>query len=105
WPPAAAVLHRRSSAEGRWGTSTRMVASRNGPAPPRSYPDLVGLRCLIVDDNRGFLRAARAVLEQEGIRVVGIASTCAEAVQFAAELHPDVTLLDIDLGGDSGFDL
>ena len=82
-----------------------MVASRNGPAPPRSYPDLVGLRCLIVDDNRGFLRAARAVLEQEGIRVVGIASTCAEAVQFAAELHPDVTLLDIDLGGDSGFDL
>jgi DNA-binding NarL/FixJ family response regulator len=75
------------------------------PAPPRFYPDLVVLRCLIVDDNPGFLRAARAVLEQEGIRVVGIASTCAEAVQFAAELHPDVTLLDIDLGGDSGFDL
>ena len=82
-----------------------MVASRNGPAPPRSYPELVALRCLIVDDNLGFLHAARALLEQEGIRVVGIASTPAEAVQRATELHPDVTLLDIDLGGDSGFDL
>ena len=82
-----------------------MVASRNGPAPPRSYPELVALRCLIVDDNPGFLHAARALLEQEGIRVVGIALTPAEAVQRATELHPDVTLLDIDLGGDSGFDL
>jgi DNA-binding NarL/FixJ family response regulator len=60
---------------------------------------------LIVDDNPGFLHAARALLEQEGIRVVGIASTTAEAVQRATELHPDVTLLDIDLGADSGFDL
>jgi CheY-like chemotaxis protein len=60
---------------------------------------------LIVDDNPGFLHAARALLEQEGIRVVGVASTGAEAVQRAAELHPDVTLLDIDLGGESGFDV
>jgi len=82
-----------------------MVASRNGLAPPRSYPEVVALRCLIVDDNPGFLHAARALLEQEGIRVVGIASTTAEAVQRATELHPDVTLLDIDLGADSGFDL
>ena len=82
-----------------------MVASRNGRPQLVNYAVPVGLRCLIVDDNPGFLHAARALLEQEGIRVVGIASTCAEAVQFAAELHPDVTLLDIDLGGDSGFDL
>lgn len=82
-----------------------MVASRNGRALPRSYPDLVVLRCLIVDDNRVFLDAARALLEQEGIRVVGVASTRPEAVQCAADLHPDVTLLDIDLGGESGFDL
>ena len=81
-----------------------MVASRNGLAPPRSYPEVVALRCLIVDDNPGS-SAARALLEQEGVRVVGIASTRAEAVQRAIELHPDVTLLDIDLGGDSGFDL
>jgi CheY-like chemotaxis protein len=58
---------------------------------------------LIVDDNVGFLRAARALLEQEGLRVVGVASTGAEAVRRAADLHPDVTLIDIDLGVDSGF--
>jgi CheY-like chemotaxis protein len=63
------------------------------------------LRCLIVDDNPGFLQAARALLEQEGIRVVGVASTGAEAVRQACDLKPDVTLLDIDLGAESGFDV
>jgi DNA-binding NarL/FixJ family response regulator len=60
---------------------------------------------LIVDDNSGFLQAARALLEQEGMEVVGVASTGAEAVRCAAELHPDVTLVDIDLGADSGFEV
>jgi CheY-like chemotaxis protein len=65
----------------------------------------VALRCLIVDDNPGFLHAARALLEHEGVCVVGVASTGAEALRCAADLHPDVTLLDIDLGEDSGFDV
>jgi CheY-like chemotaxis protein len=69
-----------------------------------SYPEVVALRCLIVDDNPGFLQAARGRLEQEGFRVVGVASTTAEAVQRVAEHHPDVTLIDIDLGEESGFD-
>jgi DNA-binding NarL/FixJ family response regulator len=60
---------------------------------------------LIVDDNSGFLRAARALLEQEGLQVVGVASTGEEAVRRAADLHPDVTLVDIDLGADSGFEV
>jgi CheY-like chemotaxis protein len=63
------------------------------------------VRCLIVDDNSGFLEVARALLEREGFQVVGVASTGAEAVQSAAQLHPDVTLLDIDLGEDSGFEV
>ncbi len=65
----------------------------------------MALRCLIVDDNPGFLRAARALLEQEGVRIVGVASNGAEAAERAAELHPDVTLVDIDLGEDSGFEV
>jgi two-component system, NarL family, nitrate/nitrite response regulator NarL len=65
----------------------------------------VALRCLIVDDNAGFLHAARVLLEQEGVRVVGVASTGAEALRRAAELRPDVTLLDVDLGADNGFDV
>jgi CheY-like chemotaxis protein len=63
------------------------------------------LRCLIVDDSPRFLDAARGLLERQGITVVGVASTGAEALQRVQELHPDVTLLDIDLGGESGLEL
>ena len=63
------------------------------------------LRCLIVDDNPHFLEAARVLLEREGAEVVGVASTGAEAIERIQELSPDVTLLDIDLGGESGFEV
>jgi len=63
------------------------------------------LRCLIVDDSPGFLDAARSLLERQGITVVGSASNSAEALQRATELRPDVILIDIDLGGESGFEL
>ena len=63
------------------------------------------LRCLIVDDSARFLDAARALLERQGVAVVGVASSSAEALQRAEELRPDVTLLDIDLGGESGLEL
>ena len=63
------------------------------------------VRCLIVDDSLQFLTAARGWLEREGIAVVGVASTVDQALQLAQELHPDVVLVDIDLGGESGFEL
>ena len=63
------------------------------------------LRCLIVDDSPRFLAAARGLLEREGITVVGVASTSAQALQQAQQLRPDVTLVDIDLGGQSGLEL
>lgn len=63
------------------------------------------MRCLIVDDNESFLSEAGALLEREGIDIVGIARTGAEALEQIAALEPDVTLLDIDLGTESGFDL
>jgi DNA-binding NarL/FixJ family response regulator len=63
------------------------------------------LRCLIVDDNPGFLHAARVLLEREGVEVVGVASTGTEAIQRIQELTPDVTLLDIHLGAESGFEV
>jgi DNA-binding NarL/FixJ family response regulator len=63
------------------------------------------LRCLIVDDHPRFLEAARGLLERQGVAVVGMASTGAEALQLVAEMAPDVVLLDIDLGGESGFEV
>jgi CheY-like chemotaxis protein len=63
------------------------------------------LRCLIIDDSSRFVDAARGLLEREGIVVVGTGSTGAEALERVAQLRPDVTLVDIDLGGESGFDV
>jgi CheY-like chemotaxis protein len=63
------------------------------------------LRCLIVDDSQRFLAAARGLLERQGITVVGVASTGAEALRRVEELRPDVMLVDIDLGGESGFEV
>jgi DNA-binding NarL/FixJ family response regulator len=71
---------------------------------PSCDPEIM-LRCLIVDDSPRFLDAARGLLEREGVTVVGVASTGAEALRRAEELRPDVTLVDIDLGGHSGFEL
>jgi DNA-binding NarL/FixJ family response regulator len=63
------------------------------------------LQCVIVDDNEPFLRVARAMLEQQGVTVVGTATNGAEAVRQARELSPDVALVDISLGAESGFDV
>ncbi|MFD2081867.1 Response regulator receiver domain-containing protein [Actinopolymorpha cephalotaxi] len=63
------------------------------------------MRCLLIDDSPRYLRAARALLEREGVAVVGMAQTGEEALARVAELRPDVTLVDINLSGESGFDL
>jgi CheY-like chemotaxis protein len=65
----------------------------------------VSFRCLIVDDNASFLAASQAVLQGQGVSVVGVARTVAEGLERADELRPDLILVDIDLGEESGFDL
>jgi DNA-binding NarL/FixJ family response regulator len=61
------------------------------------------VRCLIVDDSADFVEAARSLLERGGMTVVGVASTGADALRRYEELRPEVTLIDIDLGRESGF--
>ncbi len=65
----------------------------------------VALRSLLVDDSTHFLDAASKLLESQGLAVVGVATTSAEALARVRELEPDVTIVDIDLNGESGFDL
>jgi two-component system, NarL family, nitrate/nitrite response regulator NarL len=62
-------------------------------------------RGLIVDDNEQFLDAARVLLEREGMAIVGVATTSADALRLEKELRPDVVLVDIRLGDERGFDL
>ena len=68
-------------------------------------PKSVRLKCLIVDDNAHFLEGAASLLSREGLDVVGVASSGAEAIRLVAELRPDVTLVDIDLGDEDGLEL
>ena len=65
----------------------------------------MAIRCLIVDDNEQFLRVARGLLEHEGLLVVAVATSVAEAVRRADALRPDLALVDINLGYESGFEL
>ena len=65
----------------------------------------MSLRLLIVDDNEQFLEAARRLLEADGMRVVGVATTVADALDLHASLRPDVTLVDVNLGEESGLEL
>lgn len=56
------------------------------------------LRVLIADDHPLFRDGLRAMLESEAdIELVGEAATGDEAVALAAELHPDVVLMDVQM--------
>jgi DNA-binding NarL/FixJ family response regulator len=63
------------------------------------------IQCLIVDDSREFLEAAQTLLEREGLTIAGVASTSAEALRKADTLRPDVVLVDVSLGDESGIEL
>jgi DNA-binding NarL/FixJ family response regulator len=65
----------------------------------------MALRCLIVDDNASFRQEMRGLLVEQGLDVVGGAGSGAEAARQIAELRPDVALIDIDLGSESGLEL
>lgn len=60
---------------------------------------------MLADDHALFRRGLRSMLEFEGdIQVVGEASDGQEAQDIAGELHPDVTLLDINMPRVDGID-
>jgi DNA-binding NarL/FixJ family response regulator len=62
-------------------------------------------RALIVDDNEQFLASATRLLEAGGVTVLGVANAAADAIRLSKELRPEIVLVDIDLGGESGFDV
>ena len=63
------------------------------------------VRVLIVDDQEPFRMAARMVVEAtDGFEVVGEAETGEDSVAMAAELSPDLVLMDVNLPGINGLD-
>ena len=56
---------------------------------------MAGKRVLVVDDDRVIQQLLEVNLELEGYQVAGTASDGQEAIAMAAELKPDLILLDI----------
>jgi CheY-like chemotaxis protein len=76
-----------------------------GKPPERWDASSVSRRCLLVDDNALYVGEARDLLERQGMSVIGVASNSGEALAIAAANRPDVALVDIDLGVESGLDV
>ena len=65
----------------------------------------MSLRVLLVDDHEVVRLGVRALVDdQPGMKVVGEAGTVREAVGLAAELAPDIVVLDVRLPDGSGVD-
>lgn len=87
--PVAAINHE--------GPVSRVVRD-----PVHRHDAHVGLRLLIVDDNESFLKSARELLEGEGLVVCAVAGNGASALTAVDSADPDLVLVDVDLGGESG---
>jgi DNA-binding NarL/FixJ family response regulator len=65
---------------------------------PSSPPSERAVRLLLADDHRLFAESLMTVLsDDERVEVIGIADNGAEAVELAAELEPDVILMDLKM--------
>jgi DNA-binding NarL/FixJ family response regulator len=63
------------------------------------------VQVLVVDDQAPFRAAARAVLTRIAeFDLVGEAASGEEAVAMTAELHPDLVLMDINMGEMNGIE-
>ena len=63
------------------------------------------VRVLLVDDQAAFLRAMTSVVQETpGFEVAGEASSGEESLVVAAELLPDLVLMDVNLPGIDGLE-
>ncbi|MBZ2208296.1 response regulator [Massilia soli] len=76
----------------------------NSSASPEQRGSTISV--LLVEDHQTMLWGLQKLIDSERPRmiVVGTARTCSEALAAAAQLAPDVILLDLDLGGVSMID-
>jgi DNA-binding NarL/FixJ family response regulator len=63
------------------------------------------VRLVLIEDHQALREGLELLLGREGCEVVGTAGTAAEGRELIERLEPDVSLVDIRLGDDSGIDL
>lgn len=82
----------------RHGTMRRYFSPKSIASTP--------VRVLLVDDHTMVRSSLRALLEHSpGIEIVGEAATSTETIELVSQAQPDVVVLDLDLGGESGLEL
>jgi DNA-binding NarL/FixJ family response regulator len=62
------------------------------------------MKVLLADDHKMMRDGLRAVLERDGVEIVGEAQNGREAVALARQLRPDVLVMDIGMPGLNGID-
>lgn len=70
-------------------------------APLSDHPSPAA-RVLVVDDHRTFAELLSGALALAGMTSVGTAHSAAQAVAMAAELRPDIVVMDIQMPGQDG---
>jgi DNA-binding NarL/FixJ family response regulator len=63
------------------------------------------VRLVLIEDHQALREGLELLLGREGCEVVGTAGTAAEGRELIERLEPDVSLVDIRLGDDSGIEL
>jgi len=62
------------------------------------------VRLLLCDDHRMMRDGLRAILEKEGLEVIGEASNGHEVIELARRLRPDIVVMDISMPHLNGID-
>jgi len=65
----------------------------------------VSLRLVLIEDHEALREGLELLLGREGCEVVGTAGTAGEGLELIERLEPDVSLVDIRLGEESGIEL
>jgi DNA-binding NarL/FixJ family response regulator len=63
------------------------------------------LRLVLIEDHQALREGLELLLDRQGCQVVGTAGDAAQGRALIERLHPDVSLVDIRLGEDSGIRL
>ena len=78
------------------------MSARAAQGDERGTKGLGELRVLVVDDHDLFRTGLRNLLEEEGVNVVGEAENGENAIRLAADLAPDVVIMDLNMPGAGG---
>ena len=75
------------------------------PTPAGADPKFSGRDILVIEDEEMIASVIEEMLRDLGCRQVWIAGSAKEAQALLAQHRPHAAILDVNLGGDSGFHL